>query len=1036
MNMKATDIRVRIRALLTGLMLAGSAMLFSQAPAFATQASETRKFDIQPQSLASALIQFSKQANRQVVGATDAVRTHKTSGVSGDLTVSAALDKLLRGTGLKYQLVGERSVRIVPGGAQAMPVSTTAAGNDGGALRLVQAQDADPKMDESSLKDERKDERKVSETESGELVVTGSRLRGTSTSTASPITVITQEDIKRQGLNSVEDIIRSLPQSFSDVNAAAALDNSINTGSARGHVAANLRGFGAENTLVLVDGRRRVNSPSFFVSAVDVNSIPSGAIERVEILLDGASAIYGSDAAGGVINFILKKNYRGAETSISYENSSTGGDSYTANQLAGLAWGSGSVTGNVRYAKFKPINGYRMGVPTVNFTNLGGRDQRSTLLTQPGNVAGLGSLPAGDDGTNGIAGKLSPSNTVPRDTAATYKYQDFVADAQNLTFNVDIRQNISRKISLYANVTHSNNKSSAQTGPPVIFFVAVPPTNRFNDSGSTLSVNYTFDQEVNDGLLRPGSISNSQSSTGGLLGFKADLPFKDWTADLSGSRSRDRDFYFTLRGDTALIAERAAGVDAQGSPLPAAEHLNLFGNGTAQDPAALDGLVAPGTGAFAEALQFANAQSVGLVAEGSLFTLPGGAVRLAVGAEQRTDDLDYSKSAGFAGVFGIATPKRSINAEYMEASIPVVGEQNRIPGLYAVDLSMAARSEKYSFSGPFDGPTLPSRDESFNATSPKIGVAWYPVRDIKFRATWGKSFRAPDLYPLFSPESGPYYYAAAFGISDPQNPGDAATFDPPFYFGGNPGLQPETSRNTAIGLDWKPSGVLHGLNLSVTYSKIDFSNEISSTSTLLAFVGGHPDAFFGDPRLAPRDSNNKVTRINLKAINIAARNGASYDFKATYDFDTATVGAFTLGADGTYNTRLENVFFPGATPSVVLGTESGPEKLRMRGWVNWTRGNYGANVYVNYSGSYYNTLARSFPGLDGSVDSYTTVDLTGSYRMDAVGLEFNGGIKDLFDAKFPFFDGFGVPWDPRRVDLRRRMVYLNIVKKFDFVGSR
>ncbi len=149
------------------------------------------------------------------------------------------------------------------------------------------------------------------------VVVTGSRLR--STLGGAPTFVLTREQIKQRGLGSVEEIVRSLPQNLSEVNAAAASDNSINSVDAQGQSMVNLRGFGESSTLVLVNGRRWPQASSFGSGAVNLNGVPFSAIERVEVLTDGASAIYGAEAQAGVINFILRKDWQGGETMVRYD---------------------------------------------------------------------------------------------------------------------------------------------------------------------------------------------------------------------------------------------------------------------------------------------------------------------------------------------------------------------------------------------------------------------------------------------------------------------------------------------------------------------------------------------------------------------------------------------------------------------------------------------------------------------------------------------------------------------------------------------
>ena len=189
--------------------------------------------------------------------------------------------------------------------------------------------------------DEARDEPEEEAREPEEVVVTGTRLRDVISGV--PIVVINREDMLLQGLGSVEDLVRSLPQNFSDVNAAATLDNSMNSVDTIGQSAVDLRNLGEGSTLVLVNGRRWVQSSTFGNGAVNLNGIPFNAIERVEVLTDGASAIYGADAQAGVINFILRDDFSGAETSLRQDLGANEGDILKIEQTAGVSWAGGAL---------------------------------------------------------------------------------------------------------------------------------------------------------------------------------------------------------------------------------------------------------------------------------------------------------------------------------------------------------------------------------------------------------------------------------------------------------------------------------------------------------------------------------------------------------------------------------------------------------------------------------------------------------------------------------------------------------------------
>jgi len=887
---------------------------------------------------------------------------------------------------------------------------------DGTAARPVTGEKADV---ESTLR------RKPIELE--EVVVTGTHLR--TEKTASPVVVITAADLEKQGLTTADDIIRSMPQNFSDINAGSSLNNALAPGGAQGQSAADLRGLGSENTLILVNGRRRAASSTFGDGTVNLNTIPVSAIDRVEVITDGASAIYGSDAVAGVINFILKKDYRGGETHVRQDLGSNGGDTISVDQTGGFTWSSGNVTGGARYSRTNPIISTRAGLHTVDFTNLGGTDQRTSLLSglgQPGVVNDfdgntLGTLPANDNGTSGVAGKLAPANFVPFDPGKNPYDVGAKMDSFSLDFNAE--QSLAERVRAYAEVSYAKNTAESVSAAPVAGAV-VPTTNRYNDLGMPVIVGYGFGQEYRQGLIPGYTTESDQTALGGTLGFKIALP-GGWSADLSANYQREKALAAALILDQVLLAERAAGVDAQGNPLPADQHLSLFGNGTAQNPAALAGLMSWNVPGVNLPGNISTTQSALLNAEGAVLTLPTGEIRLATGGEFRREGFKYSGIADDLGLL-TASPSRNVKALYAETTVPIVGGNMQVPGVYSLDFFAAGRWEQYSITGPFAGSDAAESTKTFTRTSPKFGVSWYPLPELKLRATYSHAFRAPRLSDLFSVSAGPF---VLWPVIDPQNPSAGLIF-PNYYTMGNPALRPETSDNLTAGLDWKPSGALQGLSTTLTYDKVNFKDKIDDLSTIAAYT---PDLLFTIPGVVQRDANGDISRINLGPTNLAEVRSESVDASVRYATQTR-VGDLDFGLSGTYTLRLQQVTVPGAPVQVLSGTENGPEKVKATSWVGWSKSGYGLNLYTHYSGRYINDNNNSINVGPISVQtvpvaSYTTFDLTGSYTAKA-GWSVQAGARNLFDKAFPFLSGYRVPWDERRVDLRGRVIYLQIGMKY------
>ena len=323
-----------------------SALAFSISTGL--QADEkTVDLDINTQKIGPAMMALGQRAGVQIMFPQDIGEYTNLTTLKGQYTLEAALQTLLKGTGLSYEFTSDTSVLIREEENEA---------NQGA---------ADEEVDE-------------------EIMVTGTRLR--TNKTYAPVQAITREDIKRRGFNSMEDILRSLSSNQSELNAATVGNSLVTSRLQQGTAIANLRGLGEENTLVLLNGRRIASAASTTGDGTNVAGIPINSIERVEIMTDGGSAIYGADAVAGTINIITRKDYSGSETTLRYESSSNNADSYTLNQAFSMDWGSGNANIVLSHTDEKSASSAKLGVVTNDLTSIGGLDSRRNLLTvQPGN---------------------------------------------------------------------------------------------------------------------------------------------------------------------------------------------------------------------------------------------------------------------------------------------------------------------------------------------------------------------------------------------------------------------------------------------------------------------------------------------------------------------------------------------------------------------------------------------------------------------------------------------------------------------------
>lgn len=992
------------------LLLAALALAAIGTPA---QSQEVLSLDIEPQSAGSALVTLAELSGMQIVLSEGAGEKVDVEGLKGEYRFEDALAVLLTDTGLEYQFASESMVVV-----------------------QVAEQAAQPVAGEQDAAEE--DEQPI---ELAVQVVTGTRLRDTLS--GAPVFVLTREEIDRRGLGSVEDVIRSLPQNFSDVNAGAARDNSINSVDAMGQSMVNLRGFGEQATLVLVNGRRWPQASSFGNGGVNINGLPFSAIDRVEVLTDGASAIYGADAQAGVVNFILRDDYEGGETSVRYDMGAHEGDVRRLSQNLSVGWNGGRANLSVSYSENAAIDNPKAGFTSSDFSGRGGRDSRLQPgsffhFGQPGVVGygirsgsfniilvPLGALPQGDDGTNGVFSKLSPANLVPWDFAAASAAEN-TSHNENTSGNLMVTQEVlNGSVELFGEFTFSYSDSWAHRGSER-FLGAVPATNPYNDIPphpffQTL-VSYSFSAEYAAGLMDPISNDSDQNNRRLTLGFRAELPFRDWVADFSASRGKEESWYLYYNIDPDLLAERIAGVDSAGNPLPIEQVINPFGNGTAQSPAAVEDLVKPLLDIEGPAnanWNYSRQDDISVSLNGTVLSLPGGDVQLAIGGESRTEQLDYSDDQSRGTIITVPDPERDVTSFFAELGVPLIGAANRMTGFDSLGLKMALRSDEYSFSGPFGGPGSPLSEKTFDRVSPKVELAWYPVSEFKLGITWGESFVPPTSNNLFRRENGPFGFIR---LVDPENP-DRGIQIPNTYFTGNPDLEPEISETLTVGFEWAPGGMLDGLSVKIAWIDTEFTDKFGS-GTLLAFE--NPERLFEIPGMVFRDAQGNIERLNLFTVNLAERYSEYLDVSLRYQFDTARWGYYTVGADATLNAQLQDVATPGAEPTDLHGTPGGPERWKGYGYINWAQGNATLNLTANYSSSYEGL--RFSP--QERVENYLTFDLTGSYEFGDSGWKVFAGARNITNKAFPFFDS-STPWDPRRVDLRGRVVHLEIRKSYD-----
>jgi outer membrane receptor protein involved in Fe transport len=1010
------------------------------APSAVFAQEQTARFSIAAQPLSSGLLELARQARISIVAPPGLVANKAGKGVAGSLTLRAALKAMLDGTGLQAQFVSPNAVRIVEGGA-------------GAAVSGGQAQDAAAGDGEVQ--------------QLAELIVTGTHIKGQEP-IGSRLVALGRQDIIDSGRANMTELLKVIPQiqTIGTVEGARSGrgQGGIDNNGAGSSV--NLRGLGSESTLVLVNGRRI--APSAGGAFVDISQIPVSAVESVEVLPDGASALYGSDAVGGVVNFVLRKRFDGADTTLHY-GLGDGFHEYEVGQTVGKTWSSGSVLLSYEYYSRSHLASSKRAYAVTDLRAFGG--DNFIPISGAGQFAGNpGTIMVGNTPYAAIPGNQNGQGLTLSSLLVGQSNQvdpQFAADLQpSQTRNsvvASLKQDLTPHVRVFADALYSvrdfvtQNRADAASvvvGPSNPYFIAGIP-----GSGGVDTVRYSFLRDFDN---RTEGRSTNYTVTGG---FDFDLPYK-WSGEVYGSTGRDN---LVNRGlglvNTARLALAAGTPGAAGVRPAGLPYFNPFGAGSFTDPQTLNYI----QGSTWNHQRY-NLDSVSLSATGPLFQLPAGEVRVAVGFDdreeryksERTEDISTLTPVDITALstagFGIGSFKRRITAGYGELSIPVFGSANAVPFIQKFDISAAVRGEHYSDFG--------------STVNPKVGFRWQPVEGLTFRGSWGTSFRAPRLVEL--DDTANAYYIRPFPNAGAVA-GDPSTFAPAptnswvIYLAdaGNGELKPETAETYTIGADFKPD-FLPGFKASVSYYHIRYSNRILTPSTpeLLGALAGsgtpgivlglHPsqavlDAIYannassvGLPGGLFKDSgypgfflpgfpNNQLPAANIYAIvHVGLSNYGTvltdgWDFSASYRI-ASHLGDFNLGAAVSLVTTYKIERGNGGLLDY-LDTMSNPISLRGRFSAGWTRGSFSAQVAVNHTGGYLN------PYKNQQVSSWNTVDLHLGYRLASShraldGLLVTVDIENLFDADPPFVNNqdIAIGYDPEMASPRGRVTGLTLRK--------
>ncbi|MDQ1094697.1 iron complex outermembrane receptor protein [Xanthomonas sacchari] len=829
--------------------------------------------------------------------------------------------------------------------------------------------------------------------------VTGSNIKRSDSEGPNPVQVLGRQQLERSGKLTVADALRSI-----SANTGNASNETTNNGWASGSAGIGLRGLSQKNTLVLLNGRRLANygfpANGLGDTFVNLNALPLVAVERIEVLKDGASAVYGSDAVAGVVNIITRQDFQGAEFGLSGGTSDQGGlDTQRAKFIGGIgdldrdgynllfsvdAYNRDRLDQDQRALTRSGIytdspggrwNGwsakgarYLVGGRSVPMLDAQGQCPERTVLTASAPIDGL----AGDT----CAFNLAPYTTL---IPSTKRYQAYT----NATFR------LGDNLEAFGEALYSEVKGVSIFGSSPFFTL----------EGGRFALNATT------GLAEPVSNLLPASSPYNPYGVAVPIEytFFDLGESIKTNRSQSYRFLGGVRGSTARWEWEAAAFAARSS-----EHETVSGGFANRwtlaqaladgsynlvDPAATPQSVIAAINLSTLRPARSTLRGVDARLSGSLFELPAGSVGFAAGAEWRQEQLvsrnPWQIDAGLQIRPAIAEVdgKRAVSALYAEVNLPL---------LQSLELQLAGRGDHYSDFG--------------DAFSPKVSLRWQPLDALLVRAAASRGFRAPSLSE--NAASTNISYGSVVDPYAPDVPGSRQT--PTFFTVGNTGLDPERTRSYNVGVVLSPWA---DGSLSVDWYKIELDHLIGTNNVATVVQNNAPADVV-------RDARGKLVAVYNRYQNLSTLSTSGIDVELRQRWRSAALGEFGLSSAYTHVRDYRRPTVVGGPLEDYAGSNLGPSLPRNKATttLDWSLGDVSAALTWYYTGGYAQKASAAAGAVQSRVDHYDQFDLYLGYR-GSDRLTVYAKIENLADERPPYdasFPGIRAPYDFTQYDLRGR----------------
>ena len=859
--------------------------------------------------------------------------------------------------------------------------------------------------------------------------ITGSAIKRIDAETAVPVTIIKIEDLKKEGITTIEQIVSRLGANQQQTGSSQVV------GSGTGGAAmANLRALGENKTLVLLNGRRLANN-AIDSSAPDLNMIPFAALDRVEVLRDGASALYGTDAIGGVINFITRRDFRGGTVTVGVDVlQGKGGGSHSAN----VAYGFGDLDKD-RFNIFAVLDYQKQNPLRSSQRDFADRSVKTSPTTFPGQYNQNGNVEnplfPGCGAPNGIP---NPNTADPLDKTCGYLYArqvDMVPRQERVSGLINGTLKLGNDTRLNLEYFVSENRNQTLIAGVPYGALAINPGTAFYPGNGITPLPTAF-------ALNPAFFPASTDPAAGLLPGYVKLRWRD---QVSGGRQGQ-----DINTQQRLVASLDGVIGGWDYQVGAAYNENkitdkLIGgytDGAIVTAGVRDGVINPfgdQTPAGTALLSSAAAQGTLFTAKGTVYSLDGKVSRelgdwlkagrpaaIAVGTELRREKFQQVANAPFAEAvisstgFDPATDNRgsrTVTGLFTELNVPLIKE---------VDVTAAVRYDRYSDFG--------------NTTNPKFSFRYQPSQQVLVRGSVSTGFRAPSLYELNSPQT---YTNSANDHDDPVRcpngqaiPGVSPSDNCGVQFivlnGGNKGLRPEKSKNMTLGLVFEPMADV-SLGVDLWWVKLKSQIGVLSDDTIFGDATKYAGLFNRAPdgSLATDGSRCPGAQCGYvlnTTLNLGEVRTSGVDLSGAYRLRAGGMGNFTFGFNGTYVNKYEYQDEEGGPFTQAVGsykggvTSGGGVIFRWQHSLSaaWNRGDWTTGLVNSYKSNYVDQ--------DGTrvVGSFSVWDLYGTWQPSKA-ISITAGLRNLFDKDPPFSDQaatFQVGYDPRYADPNGRTLYV------------